>query len=121
MSKQDRAAKAIKFGAARGYTPEQIATLLDKFNLLAPDLPAPTKIENDEYRWDKTHTHLAYDYQTGKEKKIKVPGGVTVIQDEDAEAWLDVDYGIHALAPGEARSLGLALLAAAQYAEGSND
>lgn len=38
MSKQDRAAKAIKFGAARGYNPEQIATLLNELNLLAEDL-----------------------------------------------------------------------------------
>lgn len=42
MSKQDRAAKAIKFGVARGYTPEQIATLLNELNLLAPDLPEPS-------------------------------------------------------------------------------
>ena len=117
MSNQDQAAKVIKFGAARGYTPEQTATLLNELNLLAPDLPAPTKIDDDEYRWDKTHTHLAYDYQTGAEKKIKVPGGVTVIQDEDAEVWLDVDHGINALALDEARSLGLALLAAADYSE----
>ena len=39
MSKQDRAAKAIKFAAARGYRPEQIATLLNELNLLAPGLP----------------------------------------------------------------------------------
>lgn len=96
---------------------ERLANALADAGLLAPDLPTPTKIEDDECCWDKTHTHLAYDYQTGKEKKIKIPGGVTVIQDEDAEAWLDVDYGIHSLTPGEARSLGLALLAAAQYAE----
>lgn len=117
MSKQDRAAKAIKFGAARGYRPEQIATLLNELNLLAPDLPTPTKIDDDEYSWSKTHSRLAYDYQTGAEKKIKVPGGVTVIQDENAEVWLDVDYGIHSLALDEARSLGLALLAAANHTE----
>lgn len=46
MSKQDRAAKAIKFAAARGYTPEQIATLLNELNLIAPDLPEPDR-END--------------------------------------------------------------------------
>ena len=39
MTSQDRAAKAIKFAAARGYNPEQIATLLNELNLLAPDLP----------------------------------------------------------------------------------
>lgn len=43
MSKQDRAAKAIKFAAARGYTPEQIATLLNELNLLAEDLPEPSR------------------------------------------------------------------------------
>lgn len=43
MSKQDRAAKAIKFGIARGYTPEQIATLLNELNLLAEDLPEPSR------------------------------------------------------------------------------
>jgi hypothetical protein len=96
---------------------ERLANALADAGLLAPDLPTPTKIEDDECCWDKTHTHLAYDYQTGAEKKIKVPGGVTVIQDEDAEVWLDVDYGIHSLALDEARSLGLVLLAAANYSE----
>lgn len=117
MSKQDQAAKAIKFAAARGYTPEQIATLLNELNLLAPDLPTPTKVDDREYCWSKTHSRLAYDYQTGTEKKIKVPGGVTAFQDENAEVWLDVDYGIHSLTPDDARSLGLALLAAANHAE----
>lgn len=96
---------------------ERVANALADAGLLAPDLPTPTKIEDDECCWDKTHTHLAYDYQTGAEKKIKVPGGVTVIQDENAEVWLDVDYGIHSLALDEARSLGLALLAASTYKE----
>lgn len=97
---------------------ERLANALADAGLLAPDLPTPTKIEDDECCWDKTHTHLAYDYQTGAEKKIKVPGGVTVIQDENAEVWLDVDYGIHSLTPDEARSLGLALLAAAKHTKG---
>ena len=122
----DRAAEVIRTWQKRhkyamDYNPDwaaqNLAHDLHNAGLLTPDLPTPTKIEDDECCWDKTHTHLAYDYQTGAEKKIKVPGGVTVIQDEDAEAWLDVDYGIHSLALGEARSLGLALLAAAQYAE----
>lgn len=43
MSKQDQAAKVIKFGAARGYTPEQIATLLNELNLLAPAPPEPSR------------------------------------------------------------------------------
>ena len=99
------------------WAAQNLAGDLHNAGLLAPDLPTPTKIEDDECCWDKTHTHLAYDYQTGAEKKIKVPGGVTVIQDEDAEVWLDVDYGIHSLALDEARSLGLALLAASTYKE----
>lgn len=99
------------------WAAQNLAIDLHNAGLLAPDLPIPTKIDDDEYRWDKTHTHFAYDYQTGAEKKIKVPGGVTVIQDENAEVWLDVDYGIHSLTPGEARSLGLALLAAVNYME----
>ena len=106
---------------AMDYNPDwaaqNLAHDLHNAGLIAPDLPTPTKIEDDECCWDKTHTHLAYDYQTGTEKKIKVPGGVTVIQDEDAEVWLDVDYGIHSLALDEARSLGLALLAASTYKE----
>lgn len=126
MSNQDQAAQVIRTWQKRhkyamDYNPDwaaqNLAHDLHNAGLIAPDLPTPTKIEDDECCWDKTHTHLAYDYQTGKEKKIKVPGGVTVIQDENAEAWIDVDYGIHSLTPGEARSLGLALLAAAQYAE----
>lgn len=43
MSKQDRAAKAVKFAVVRGYAPEQIATLLNELNLLAEDLPEPSR------------------------------------------------------------------------------
>lgn len=43
MSKQDRAAELIEFGAKRGYTPTQTATLLNELNLLAPDLPEPSR------------------------------------------------------------------------------
>ena len=85
--------------------------------LLAPELPTPTNFYEHAYIWNKTHKCLAYDYQTGEEKKIKVPGGVTAFQDENAAVWLDIDYGIHSLTPNDARSLGLALLAAANYAE----
>lgn len=130
MNNQVQAAEVIRIWQKRhknamDYNPDwaaqNLAHDLQNAGLITPNLPTPTNFYEHEYIWNKTHKRLAYDYQTGKEKKIKVPGGVTVIQDEDAEAWLDVDYGIHALAPGEARSLGLALLAAAQYAEGSND
>lgn len=126
MNNQDQAAQVIRTWQQRhkgeldnntDWAAQNLAIDLHNAGLLAPDLPTPTKIEDNECCWGKTHSRLAYDYQTGTEKKIKVPGGVTVIQDENAEVWLDVDYGIHSLTPGEARSLGLALLAAAQYAE----
>lgn len=126
MNNQYKAAEVIRTWQKRhpivmesnpDWAAQNLAGDLKQAGLLAPDLPTPTKIEDNECCWDKTHTHLAYDYQTGAEKKIKVPGGVTVIQDENAEVWLDVDYGIHSLALDEARSLGLALLAAADYSE----
>ncbi len=126
MNNQDQAAQVIRTWQKRhkyamDYNPDwaaqNLAHDLQNAGLLAPDLPTPTKIEDDECCWDKTHTHLAYDYQTGVEKKIKVPGGVTAFQDENAEVWLDVDYGIHSLALDEARRLGLALLAAVNYME----
>ena len=126
MNNQYKAAEVIRTWQKRhpivmesnpDWAAQNLAGDLHNAGLIAPDLPTPTKIEDAECCWDKTHTHLAYDYQTGAEKKIKVPGGVTVIQDENAEVWLDVDYGIHSLALDEARSLGLALLAAANYSE----
>ena len=52
MTNLDRAAKAIKFGDARGYTPEQIATLLRELELLAPDLPEARHFpDTGEYEW----------------------------------------------------------------------
>lgn len=126
MSNQDQAAQVIRTWQKRhkntmDNTPEwaaqNLAHDLQNAGLITPNLPTPTKIEDNECCWNKTHSRLAYDYQTGTEKKIKVPGGVTVIQDENAEVWLDVDYGIHSLALDEARRLGLALLAAVNYME----
>nr|DAM58765.1 MAG TPA: hypothetical protein [Caudoviricetes sp.] len=126
MNNQDRAAEVIRTWQKRHKTmmdsdpdwaAQNLAHDLHNAGLITPNLPTPTKIEDNECCWDKTHTHLAYDYQTGAEKKIKVPGGVTAFQDENAEVWLDVDYGIHSLALDEARRLGLALLAAVNYME----
>ncbi|MHA7726207.1 hypothetical protein [Corynebacterium hesseae] len=58
MSKHSRAAKAIKFGIKRGYTPNQIATLLEKFDLLAEDLLEPSfvvkGVEHEYPVWDAT-------------------------------------------------------------------
>ena len=99
------------------WAAQNLAGDLAQAGLLAPELPTPTEIEDGVHCWDKTHKRLAYDYQTVTERKIKVPGGVTAFQDENADVWLDVDYGIHALTPDDARSLGLALLAAANHQE----
>ena len=126
MTSQDQAAQVIRTWQKRhkyamDYNPDwaaqNLAHDLQNAGLITPNLPTPTKIEDNECCWNKTHSRLAYDYQTGVEKKIKVPGGVTAFQDENAEVWLDVDHGIHALNPDDARSLGLALLAASTYKE----
>ena len=126
MSKQDQAAQVIRTWQRRhknvmdsnpDWAAQNLAHDLAQAGLLAPELPTPTEIEDGVHCWDKTHKRLAYDYQTGTERKIKVPGGVTAFQDENADVWLDVDYGIHELTPDDARSLGLALLAAANHTE----
>ncbi|MDK8669005.1 hypothetical protein QP902_10010 [Corynebacterium marquesiae] len=94
MSKQDRAAKAIKFGAARGYTPEQIATLLNELNLLAPDAPQPYFEYAGGPVWEVNN-----GYSIEKER----PGEITVsYHGEPAEP----------ITPKEARQL-----AAADYSE----
>ena len=43
MSNQDQAARVIEYGATRDLLPIQIAMLLSMFNLLAPDLPEPSR------------------------------------------------------------------------------
>lgn len=126
MNNQVQAAEVIRTWQRRhknvmdsnpDWAAQNLAGDLAQAGLLAPELPTPTEIEDGVHCWDKTHKRLAYDYQTGTERKIKVPGGVTAFQDENADVWLDVDYGIHALTPDDARSLGLALLAAANHQE----
>lgn len=126
MNNQVQAAEVIRTWQRRhknvmdsnpDWAAQNLAGDLAQAGLLAPELPTPTEIEDGVHCWDKTHKRLAYDYQTGTERKIKVPGGVTAFQDENADVWLDVDYGIHSLALDEARSLGLALLAAANHQE----
>lgn len=96
MSKQDRAAKAIKFGIARGYTPEQIATLLNELNLLAPDLPEPSAGSDGALLW---HNETVW------------------IEDDEVSVYTDLPKSINWMTPNEARNLAHALLAAAQYAE----
>lgn len=102
MSKQDRAAKAIKFGAARGYTPEQTATLLNELNLLAIDLPEPNDpgiFVPDGKGWIPGGTH-------GPSVWTAPDSPIMVQRIEPGE-----------LTPDEARGVAYALLAAAQYAE----
>lgn len=102
MSKQSRAAKAIKFGAARGYTPEQIATLLNELNLLAEDLPEPSFVmdEDGEKRicWNTPDCDIELE-----------PGEMIITREAQAGHTIE-----------DARQTGLALLAAANYQEGSN-
>lgn len=96
MSKQDRAAKAIKFAAARGYTPEQIATLLNELNLLAPDLPEPSAGSDGALLW---HNETVW------------------IEDDEVAVYTDIPESFGWMTPKEARTLAHALLAAANHAE----
>ena len=53
MSNSYRAVKLIEYAVEHGYTPEQTARLLEKFDLLAPDLPAPdTSLPSGEREWN---------------------------------------------------------------------
>lgn len=53
MSNSYRAVKLIEYAVEHGYTPEQTARLLEKFDLLAPDPPAPdTSLSSSEKEWD---------------------------------------------------------------------
>lgn len=103
MSKQDQAAKAIKFGAARDYTPEQIATLLNKFNLLVPDLPDP----DEEGRFIVGQRAIWVD-----------SSGVLCIELRGLGGHVATDGAAIPIGEAaEARELALALLAAANYQE----
>ena len=99
MSKQDQAAKAIKFGAARGYAPDQIATLLNELNLLATDLPEPSFVmdEDGEKRicWNTPDCDIELE-----------PGEMIVTREAQAGHTIE-----------DARQIGLALIAAANHAE----
>ena len=103
MSKQDRAAKAIKFGAARGYAPEQIATLLNELNLLAPDTPQPF-------------------FERGRGPNWEIPindqgGGVATVRTLVGDVFIERHGHGFITNPEEARKISAALLAAANHAE----
>lgn len=116
MTSQNRAAKAIKFGAARGYTPEQIATLLNELDLLAPSLPKPRIFpDTGEYEW-----HMDDGY-VGLEDGI-----IHVIHDETDEDWepaeLDPDPGeLRFSNTTKARETAHAILAACDYKDAHDD
>jgi len=62
MSNRDRAVKAIEHAVKRGYTPEQTARLLDAFELLAPDLPAPRHFpDTGEHEWHMTDGYVSVE------------------------------------------------------------
>lgn len=105
MSKQDRAAKVIKFGAARGYTPEQIATLLNEFNLLAPDLPEPSR--------GMTAPHGKVWYLPGPIGDIRRTGEYIVIFGHD---YRHQSFRL-VLTEAETETIARTLLAAANYSE----
>lgn len=102
MSKQYWAAKAIKFGAARGYTPEQTATLLNELNLLAEDLPEA----NDPNVFSPGCKGWLPGGPSGPSVWTAPDGTVMVQRIEPGE-----------LTPDEARGVAYALLAAANHTE----
>ena len=102
MSKQDQAAKAIKFAAARGYTPEQIATLLNELNLLAPDAPQPY-----------------FEHGNGPNWEIPLSDGLSSVTVRALYGEVNVSergLGFHTNS-AEARKIAAAILAAANYTE----
>lgn len=102
MNNQDQAAKAIKFGAARGYSPEGIATLLRELELLAPDLP-----EANDLDIPVPNVKAWIPCGLIGPSVWTAPGGRIMVQ--------RVEPGD--LTPAEARFFALAVLAAAQYAK----
>ena len=100
MSKQDRAAQAIEHATKRGYSPEQTARLLSKFNLLAPDMPEPQE-HGREIFWP-----------------VEEPEGWSVSLRDGWMRLCDNLGMVFAVDILTARDLGYAILAAANHAEG---
>ncbi|OFN17762.1 hypothetical protein HMPREF2604_07425 [Corynebacterium sp. HMSC055A01] len=116
MSKQISAAKAIKFGIKRGYTPDQIATLLDMFNLLADGLPEPARDMRDP-KWQKEYEAAWDDHEAPSlwDTTTLVEVGVFP-NDRDITIWYDGEP-MEPFTIDEVKSLRLALHAAENYAE----
>lgn len=116
MSKRSSAAKLIKFGIKRGYAPDQIATLLDKFELLAEDLPSPDRDMRDQWwkaeyeeAWDSHHAPSIWDVTLLYEVGV-FPGDDTITIWDDGEP-------LEPLTIDEAKLFRLALHAAEQTAK----
>ena len=119
MSKQDRAAKAIKFGIARGYNPEQVATLLNELNLLAPDLPEPDHDTRDP-EWRSEYKEN-YGYEAPDVWCTNPWLSVGVFPGENEIRVWDGGEPLEPFSIDQARKLAYCLLAAISYAEGNNE
>lgn len=116
MTNQDRAAKAIKFGAARGYTPEQIATLLNELDLLAPSLPAPRHFPDTGGReW-----YMKDGYVSLEDGIIHVIHDETGADREPAELW-PAHCELRFSDTTKARENAYAILAACEYKDAHDD
>ena len=116
MSNQDRAAKAIKFGAARGYSPEQIATLLNELDLLAPSLPKPRFFPSaEEYEW-----YMKDGYVSLEDGIIHVIHDETDDDQEPAELKPD-HFELRFSDTTKARENAYAILAACEYKDAQDD
>lgn len=105
MSKQSSAAKAIKHATTRGYSPEQTATLLHKFDLLAPELYPPKD----------THG-LAWELPDSENCAIKE------VQVSGKEIWIKcIDFHDYAMTASQAHDLAAALLSAINHREDNNE
>ena len=115
MTNFDRAVKAIEHAVKRGYTPEQTARLLNVFELLADDLPAPTHDMRDpkwqaqyEDDWDNPEAPSIWDATPFFSVGV-FPGDNTITVWDDHEP-------LEPLTIDEVKALRLALHAAEQTA-----
>lgn len=111
MSKQSRAAQLIEHGIKRGYTPDQTATLLEKFHLLAPERMIPHPYPPKDVHQPAWALRDGEDYYS--RSWVSVLGKRIWIT--DSKGWGK------SMTTSQAHDLAAALLAAANYSEGSNE
>lgn len=107
MSKKSRASEIIEYGIERGYTPKQIATLLQNFRLIEPErmdpYPDPPK-DVHQPAWELRDGENDYS-----RKWVSVLG---------KRIWITDDKGWgKSMTTSQAQDLTAALLAAANYQE----